>query len=66
MPDYDIEVTDSGGRWKQYSAEVPLEYGSEITVEAEDGSGDLRVRVVGVDNDAFFTSKATCEPVETD
>jgi hypothetical protein len=68
VPEYDIEVVDSAGidpgvGWSRYSSETPLEYGGEITIETEDGSQKLRVRVVGVDNDAFFTSKATVEPL---
>jgi hypothetical protein len=71
MPDYNIEVADSGGAdaavsWKRYSSETPLEYGAEITIESEDGSRELPVRVVGVDNDAFFTPKATVEPLQAD
>ena len=73
MPDYQLTVADPGNgleglSWKHYHAEVPLEYGNEITIEAEqaDASGaprTIRVRVVEVDNDAFFTKKATVESV---
>ena len=68
MPEYDIELADSaevdpGESWKRYSSDAPLEYGSEITIEANEGSREVRVRVVGVDNDAFFRSKATVEPL---
>ena len=66
MPDYKLTVVDPGNTleglsWKKYHADVPLEYGSEITIEAEDGSTTLRARVVEVDNDAFFTKTATVE-----
>jgi hypothetical protein len=68
VPDYKLTVVDTGSEteslsWKEYHAEVPLEYGNEITIEAEDGSRTLQARVVEVDNDAFFTKKATVEPI---
>jgi hypothetical protein len=74
VPDYKLTVVDPGNAleglsWKKYHAEQPLEYGNEITVEAEeaDASGaprTIRARVVEVDNDAFFTKKATVEPLD--
>ncbi len=73
MPEYKLTVVDPGNTlagltWKKFHAEVPLEYGNEITIEAEeaDSSGaprTLRARVVDVDNDALFTDKATVEPI---
>ena len=73
MPDYKLTVVDPGNTlealsWKKYHAEVPLEYGNEITIEAEeaDASGaprTIRGRVTEVDNDAFFTKTATVEPL---
>jgi hypothetical protein len=73
VPDYQLTVVDSGNEleglsWKHYRAEIPLEYGNEITIEADetDASGaprTIRARVVEVDNDAFFTKKATVEPL---
>ena len=63
MPEYKVTVIGSdAGDWKRYVSEIPLEYGNEITIEADDGS-TARVRVVGVDNDAFFTSEVTVELV---
>ena len=73
MPDYKLTVVDPGNTleglsWKKYHADVPLEYGSEITIEADeaDDSGaarTIRARVTEVDNDAFFTKTATVEPL---
>jgi hypothetical protein len=73
VPDYKLTVVDPGNdlaglAWKKYHAEVPLEYGNEITVEAEQADVSaaprtIRARVVEVDNDAFFTKKATVEPL---
>ena len=73
MPDYKLTLVDPGNThegltWKKYHADVPLEYGSEITIEAEeaDASGaprTIRASVVEVDNDAFFTKTATVEPL---
>jgi hypothetical protein len=73
VPDYKLTVVDPGNAleglsWKKYHADRPLEYGNEITIEAEeaDASGaarTIRARVVEVDNDAFFTKKATVEPL---
>jgi hypothetical protein len=73
VPDYKLTLVDPGNTlegltWKKYHADVPLEYGSEITIEAEeaDASGaprTIRASVVEVDNDAFFTKTATVEPL---
>ncbi len=75
MPEYKVNVVDPSGAlgpsssWKRYRADLPLEYGNEIIVEAEHGDipdapTSLRARVVSVDNDAFFTSTVTVEPIE--
>ena len=50
------------------SNEVPLEYGNEIVIEADQGDSpdaptSLRARVTSVDNDAFFTDTVTVEPI---
>ena len=73
MPDYKLTVVDPGNTvaglsWKKYRADIPLEYGNEITIEAEQADASsaprtIRARVVEVDNDAFFTKKATVEPL---
>ena len=71
MPEkYKVTVIDpdgaveASGSWKEYRAEVPLEYGNEITIESDQpGVGTLRVRVTSVDNDALFTQKVTVEPI---
>jgi hypothetical protein len=73
VPEYKLTVVDPGNTldpgisWKRYRSEAPLEYGSEIVIEPETEipgvPGSLRVRVTGVDNDAFFTSEATVEPI---
>jgi hypothetical protein len=75
MPEYKVNVIDPSGAlspsisWKRYRADLPLEYGNEIVVESEQGDApdaptSLRARVVSVDNDAFFTSTVTVEPIE--
>ena len=73
MPDYKLTVVDPGNTlegltWKKYHSDVPLEYGNEITIEAEEADATgaprtIRVRVAEVDNDAFFTKTATVEPL---
>ena len=74
MPEYKVTLNDPGNSvdpsrsWKRYHSDVPLEYGNEIVIEedqAEPGKGpsSLRVRVTSVDNDAFFTSGVTVEPI---
>ena len=75
MPEYKVNVIDPSGAlgasisWQRYRADLPLEYGNEIIVESElgdapDAPTSLRARVVSVDNDAFFTSTVTVEPIE--
>jgi hypothetical protein len=74
VPEYKVNVVDPsnalspGISWKRYRTAVPLEYGNEIIVEADQGDAEdaprlLRARVTSVDNDAFFTSTVTVEPL---
>jgi len=75
VPEYKVNLIDPSGAlspsitWKRYRADLPLEYGNGIIVESEQGDApdaptSLRARVVSVDNDAFFTSTVTVEPIE--
>jgi hypothetical protein len=70
VPKYRVTVVDPTGRigagisWKRYESSQLLEFGSEIVVESESPEpGQLRARVIEVDNDAFFTNKVTVEPI---
>lgn len=74
MPEYRVNVVDpdnvlgQSSSWNRYRSDVPLEYGNEIMIEpAEPGvagaPGSLRARVMSVDNDAFFSSTVTVEPI---
>ncbi len=74
MPEYKINVIDPSNAlspsisWKRYRTDLPLEYGNEIIVEADqahspDAPRSLRARVTSVDNDALFTSTVTVEPI---
>ena len=65
-----MTVVDPSGKigpdvkWKRYKSETLLEYGNEIVVESESAEpGSIRARVTNADNDAFFTNKATVEPI---
>jgi hypothetical protein len=73
MPEYKVTVIDPRGglspdvTWRRYRSDVPLEYGDEIVIEADqdastEAPSSLQVRVTSVDNDAFFTSSVTVEP----
>ena len=74
MPEYKVTVRDPGNTvdpnrsWRRYRSDVPLEFGNEIVIEADqaepgEGPSSLRVRVTSVDNDAFFTRAVTVEPI---
>ncbi len=74
MPEYKVSVIDPGNAlspsisWKRYRSDLPLEYGNEIVIEADQGDSpsaptSLRARVTSVDNDAFLTSTVTVEPI---
>ncbi len=75
VPEYKVNVIDPGNAlgpaisWKRYRTDVPLEFGKEIIIESDepdspDAPTSLRVRVTAVDNDAFFTSTVTVEPID--
>jgi len=72
VPKYRVTVVDptgavgAGVKWKKYDSPTVLEYGNEIVVESQSPEpGSVRGRVTEVDNDAFFTNKATVEPIGT-
>jgi hypothetical protein len=74
VPEYKVNVIDPSDAlsprisWKRYRSDLPLEYGNEIIIEADQADSPdaptlLRAQGTSVDNDSFFTSTVTVEPI---